>query len=82
MATSTIKPKRGTTAQWARSKRILEENEWGVEETVSGEWILRIGDGEHEFLDLPKVIDTPSLNELVEEAYATMKTVKISMEEK
>lgn len=71
MATSTIKPKRGTTAQWAKSKRILEWNEWGVEETVSGEWILRVGDGEHEFLDLPKVIDTPSLNDLVKEAQNT-----------
>lgn len=71
MATSTIKPKRGTTAQWAKSKRILEWNEWGVEETGSGEWILRVGDGEHEFLDLPKVIDTPSLNDLVAEAQNT-----------
>ena len=64
MATSTIKPKRGTTAQWAASGRVLEENEWGVEVTRSGHYILRIGDGEHRFHELPAVIDTPMLHEI------------------
>lgn len=67
MATSTIKPKCGTTAQWEASGRILEVNEWGVEITESGAYILRIGDGEHLFLDLPAVIDVPTFNELVEQ---------------
>ncbi len=67
MATSTIKPKCGTTAQWAASGRILEVNEWGVEITESGAYILRIGDGEHLFPDLPAVIDVPTFNELVEQ---------------
>lgn len=66
MATSTIKPKKGTTQQWAESGRILEVNEWGVEETERGDYILRIGDGEHEFLDLPAVMDMQQLRELTQ----------------
>lgn len=65
MATSTIKPKCGTTAQWAASGRILEVNEWGVEITTSGAYILRIGDGENLFPDLPAVIDVPTFDALV-----------------
>ena len=67
MATSTIKPKCGTTAQWEASGRILEVNEWGVEVTESGAYILRIGDGEHLFPDLPAVIDVPTFDALVEQ---------------
>lgn len=64
MATSTIKPKKGTTAQWEASERILEVNEWGVEETSEGTLILRIGDGEHKFMELPKVMDVKELQDL------------------
>lgn len=64
MATWTITPKKGTTAQWAASGRILNVNEWGVEETEAGTYILRIGDGEHEFLDLPVVVDVGEMQEL------------------
>lgn len=64
MATSTICPKKGTTAQWTASKRVLEVNEWGVEETESGKYIVRIGDGEHVFMELPAVIDVPFLDAL------------------
>nr|DAP61485.1 MAG TPA: hyaluronidase [Caudoviricetes sp.] len=64
MATSTIKPKKGTTAQWKASERVLEKNEWGVEETAEGTLILRIGDGEHKFLELPKVMDVKELQDL------------------
>lgn len=66
MATSTIKPKKGTTAQWEASERILEVNEWGVEETEEGTLILRIGDGEHKFMELPKVMDVKELQDLAE----------------
>lgn len=64
MATWTIKPKKGTTQQWTDSERILEENEWGVEVTTSGNYILRIGDGEHKFMELPAVVDTDDLKTL------------------
>lgn len=66
MATWTITPKKGTTAQWEASHRILEVNEWGVEETVKGTYILRIGDGEHEFLQLPVVVDVGEMQQLAE----------------
>lgn len=66
MATSTIKPKKGTTAEWAESERILEVNEWGVEETASGTYILRIGDGKNKFLDLPVVMDVKQLQDLAQ----------------
>lgn len=52
MATWTIRPKKDTTANWKVSGRILEVNEWGVEETASGKYILRIGNGKDKFLDL------------------------------
>ena len=66
MATSTIKPKKGTTEEWRESARILEVNEWGVEETASGRYILRIGDGKNVFLDLPPVVDTEDLATLAQ----------------
>lgn len=64
MATSTIKPKKGTTAEWEESGRVLEVNEWGVEETESGAYILRIGDGKNKFLDLPAVMDMEQIQDL------------------
>lgn len=63
MATSTIKPKKGTTAEWEASGRILELNEWGVEETAKGTFILRIGNGKDKFLDLDVVMDVGELRE-------------------
>lgn len=70
MATSTIKPKRGTTAQWEKSGRVLEVNEWGVEVTESGDHILRIGDGEHLFHELPPVLDVDRFETLMDETDA------------
>lgn len=66
MATSTIKPKCGTTAEWEESGRVLEKNEWGVEETASGTFILRIGDGKKRFLELPVVMDVKQLQDLAQ----------------
>ncbi len=68
MATSTIKPKCGTTAQWQSSGRVLEFNEWGVEVTTRGSYVLRIGDGEHLFHDLPAVLDVDGFEALIEQA--------------
>ena len=67
MATWTIKPKKGTTAEWQASGRVLEVNEWGVEETVTGHYILRIGDGINKFPDLPAVVDTENLSGIYSE---------------
>lgn len=67
MATWTIRPKKDTTANWKASGRILEANEWGVEETASGKYILRIGNGKDKFLDLPAVVDTENLAKIYSE---------------
>lgn len=67
MATWTIRPKKDTTANWKASGRILEVNEWGVEETTSGKYILRIGNGKDKFLDLPAVVDTENLAKIYSE---------------
>lgn len=67
---STIKPKLGTTAQWQSSGRVLEVNEWGVEQTTTGAYILRIGDGEHLFHELPAVFNADTF----EAAMAQMET--------
>lgn len=68
MATSTIKPKTGTTAQWVASGRVLEVNQWGVEVTENGHHILRIGDGESLFHELPAVFDAENYEELMAQA--------------
>ena len=67
MATWTVKPKKDTTANWKASGRILEVNEWGVEETASGKYILRIGNGKDKFLDLQPVVDTENLAKIYSE---------------
>lgn len=67
MATWTVKPKKDTTANWKESGRVLEVNEWGVEETTSGKYILRIGNGKDKFLDLPAVVDTENLAKIYSE---------------
>ena len=67
MATWTIRPKKDTTANWKASGRILEVNEWGVEETASGKYILRIGNGKDKFLDLQPVVDTENLAKIYSE---------------
>ena len=67
MATWTVRPKKDTTANWKASGRILEVNEWGVEETTSGKYILRIGNGKDKFLDLQPVVDTENLAKIYSE---------------
>lgn len=77
MATWTVRPKKDTTANWKASGRILEANEWGVEETTSGKYILRIGNGKDKFLDLPAVVDTPTL----EMMYNTIRNFNNNMQQ-
>lgn len=77
MATWTVRPKKDTTANWKASGRILEANEWGVEETTSGKYILRIGNGKDKFLDLPAVVDTPTL----EKMYNTIQNFNNNMQQ-
>lgn len=53
MATATITLKKGTTAEWTESKRVLDDGELGLETTTSGHRIIRIGNGSTEFMSLP-----------------------------
>ena len=52
MATATITLKKGTTAEWTESKRVLDDGELGLETTTSGHRIIRIGNGSTDFSDL------------------------------
>ena len=41
MATATITLKKGTTAEWTESKRVLDDGELGLETTADGHRIIR-----------------------------------------
>ena len=56
MATATITLKKGTTAEWTESKRVLDDGELGLETTTSGHRIIRIGNGSTEFMSLPGAV--------------------------
>ena len=82
MSTTTLKFKSGTTAQWEEAKRILEEREIGLEVTSELKYILRIGDGKTEFMDLPPVISTPYFDEICNQVnikYEEMKKFEEAM---
>jgi len=64
MATATITLKQGTTAEWTESKRVLDSGELGLEITVKGHRIIRIGNGATEFMDLPVAIDIEEIREI------------------
>ena len=57
MATATITLKKGTTAEWTESKRVLDDGELGLETTADGHRIIRVGNGASEFMDLPVTFD-------------------------
>ena len=57
MATATITLKKGTTAEWTESKRVLDDGELGLEITSKGHRIIRVGNGATEFMDLPVSFD-------------------------
>lgn len=66
MATATITIKKGTTAEWTESRRVLDDGELGLETTVKGHRIIRIGNGATEFMDLPVAIDIEEIRETKE----------------
>lgn len=77
---STIKPKLGTTAQWQASGRVLEVNEWGVEKTTKGSYILRIGDGEHLFHELPAVFNADTFEAAMAQVETTTEAAHTATE--
>ena len=64
MATATITIKKGTTAEWTESKRVLDDGELGLETTTSGHRIIRIGNGSTEFMQLPVAFDIEEVREI------------------
>ena len=64
MATATITLKKGTTAEWKESKRVLADGELGLEPTTSGHRIIRIGNGSTEFMSLPVTFDIEEVREI------------------
>lgn len=64
MATATITIKKGTTAEWTESKRVLDDGELGLEITVDGHRIIRVGNGATEFMDLPVTFDIEEVRKI------------------
>lgn len=64
MATATITIKKGTTAEWTESKRVLDDGELGLEITAEGHRIIRVGNGATEFMDLPVTFDIEEVREI------------------
>lgn len=64
MATATITLKKGTTAEWTESRRVLDDGELGLEITSKGHRIIRIGNGATEFMDLPVSFDIEEVREI------------------
>lgn len=64
MATATIRIKKGTTAEWTESRRVLDDGEMGLELTTDGHRIIRIGNGATEFMDLPVSFDIEEVREI------------------
>lgn len=82
MATATIRIKKGTTAEWTESRRVLDDGELGLELTVDGHRIIRIGNGATEFMDLPVSFDIEEIREIKEGMEDSVKTYYDNMVEK
>lgn len=74
MATATIRIKKGTTAEWIESHRVLDDGELGLELTADGHRIIRIGNGATEFMDLPVSFDIEEVREIKEGMDGNAKT--------
>lgn len=82
MATATIRIKKGTTAEWTESNRVLDDGELGIELTVDGHRIIRIGNGATEFMDLPVSFDIEEVREIKKGMDDNAKTYYEDMVEK
>ena len=81
-----IRPCTGTTADWTavRGNLILKEREIGVELTEEGHYLIRQGDGIHDFFDLPIIVNNARYEEILSltEGYMnTVNTFKTNMTE-
>ena len=65
MATATITLKKGTTAEWTESKRVLDDGELGLETTTSGHRFFRLVIVSTEFMRLPVAFDIEEVREIL-----------------
>lgn len=82
MATATVRVKKGTTAEWIESHRVLDDGELGLELTADGHRIIRIGNGATEFMDLEVSFDIEEVREIKTGMEESVKTYYESMVEK
>ena len=82
MATATVRVKKGTTAEWIESHRVLDDGELGIELTPDGHRIIRIGNGATEFMDLPVSFDIEEVREIKTGMEDSVKTYYDNMVEK
>lgn len=82
MATTTFTIKKGTTAEWIESHRVLDDGEMGLELTENGHRIIRIGNGATEFKDLPVSFDIEEVREIKAGMDENAKTYYDAMVEK
>ncbi len=82
MATATIRIKKGTTAEWTESHRVLDDGEMGLELTADGHRIIRVGNGATEFMDLPVSFDIEEVREIKTGMEDSVKTYYENMVEK
>lgn len=64
MATATIRIKKGSTAEWTASERVLDDGELGLEITEESHRIIRVGDGVTIFMNLPVAFDIEEVREI------------------
>lgn len=82
MATATIRVKKGTTAEWTASERVLDDAELGLEITAEEHRIIRIGDGVTVFMNLPVAFDIEEVREIKTEMDGNAKKYYEDMVEK
>lgn len=82
MATATIRIKKGTTAEWIESHRVLDDGEMGIELTEDNNRTIRIGDGVTEFMDLPVSFDIEEVRQIKTGMEDSAKTYYDNMVEK
>lgn len=72
-----IRPCTGTTADWQAVKDtlILKEREIGVEIDKDGHALIRQGDGENKFFDLPIIVNNARYEEILELTQGYMNSV-------
>lgn len=72
-----IRPCTGTTADWeaVEDTLILKEREIGIEIDADGYYLVRQGDGESKFFDLPIIVNNARYEEILKLTEGYMNTV-------